>query len=80
MHLNSKEVSHLKEVFKSLDHNKDGHLQLDELKTGLADMANGDEILGLLQAVDTDRSGTINYTGKSLASPSLEFLAATIEA
>ncbi len=48
MHLNSKEVSHLKEVFKSLDHNKDGHLQLEELGDGLADMANAEDIINLL--------------------------------
>jgi len=37
----------------------------------MSDIKNGDEILALMQAADTDHSGTINYT---------EFIAATIDA
>jgi len=32
----------------------------------LSDVKNGEEILALMQAADTDKSGTINYTGKYL--------------
>lgn len=46
-------------------------MTLDELKAGLTDIKNGDEILELMKAADTDNSGTINYT---------EFIAATIDA
>jgi Ca2+-binding EF-hand superfamily protein len=58
-------VIHLKEVFRSLDHNKDGSLNLDELRDGIQDMKNSDELIDLLSAADTDKNGTINYTGKN---------------
>ena len=59
-----KDIQHLKDTFKALDKNGDGSLTLEELKIGLKDHANGDEILNLMKAADTDGSGTINYTGK----------------
>ncbi len=46
-------------------------MTLDELKVGLTDVKNGQELLELMKAADTDGSGTINYT---------EFLAATMDA
>ena len=46
-------------------------MTLEELRAGLTDIKNGDEILELMKAADTDSSGTINYT---------EFIAATIDA
>ena len=49
-----------------MDKNGDGSLTLAELKEGLADIKNGQEILDLMKAADTDNSGTINYTGKSI--------------
>ena len=61
----------LKDTFKQLDKNGDGSLTLEELKVGLADVKNGEELLELMKAADTDNSGTINYT---------EFLAATMDA
>lgn len=63
VHLSPKDIVHLKEVFRSLDHNKDGCLNLEELRSGIADMKNGDELIELLCAADTDKNGTINYTG-----------------
>lgn len=65
------EIRQLKETFKQLDKNGDGCLTLEELKQGLSDIKNGDEILELMKAADTDNSGTINYT---------EFIAATMDA
>lgn len=53
----------LKDIFKSLDHNKDGSLNLEELRQGLSEMKNSDDFLELLSAVDMDKNGTINYTG-----------------
>ena len=46
-------------------------MTLEELRAGLTEIKNGDEILELMRAADTDNSGTINYT---------EFIAATIDA
>jgi calcium-dependent protein kinase len=54
-----------------LDVNGDGSLSLEELKKGLKDRENGDQLLEILRSADTDGSGEINYT---------EFLAATIDA
>ena len=65
------DIKQLKEMFKALDVNGDGSLTLDELRAGLTEMKNGDEIMELMRAADTDKSGTINYT---------EFLAATMDA
>ena len=61
----------MKDTFKALDKNGDGSLTFDELKSGLASVKNGEEILEILKAADTDKSGTIDYT---------EFIAATIDA
>ena len=64
MHLSPKDIAHLKEVFKNLDHNGDGCLNLEELRAGIADMRSGEDLMQLLTAADTDKNGTINYTGK----------------
>jgi calcium-dependent protein kinase len=48
VHLSPKDVVHLKEVFRSLDHNHDGCLNLDELRDGINDMKNSDELIALL--------------------------------
>ena len=66
VHINPKDIKYLKDVFKALDKNGDGSLQLEELRQGLSDIKNGEEILQLMQAADTDKSGTINYTGMYL--------------
>jgi calcium-dependent protein kinase len=68
---NPNDIKQLKETFKALDRNGDGFLTLEELKQGMSDIKNADEILELMKAADTDNSGTINYT---------EFIAATIDA
>lgn len=66
VHLSPKDVAHLKEVFKTIDHNGDGCLNLEELREGISDMRNSEEVIYLLSAADTDKNGTINYTGKLL--------------
>lgn len=65
------DIKDLKNLFISLDKNGDGSLNLNELKVALSDKENGETLLGLLAAADTDKSGEINYT---------EFIAATIDA
>jgi Ca2+-binding EF-hand superfamily protein len=58
-------------------------LNLEELKQGLSEIKNGEEILALMQAADTDKSGTINYTGMIKFFTNiqfLEFIAATLDA
>jgi calcium-dependent protein kinase len=63
IHLSAKDIAHLKEVFKSLDHNGDGNLNLEELREGITEMRNSNELIELLSGADTDKNGTINYTG-----------------
>ena len=54
-----------------LDKNGDGSISLQELKTGLGKHENGETLMAMLKAADTDNSGEIDYT---------EFLAATMNA
>lgn len=55
----------------SMDKNGDGSLSFEELKAGLGHKENGDTLLEILKAADTDNSGSIDYT---------EFIAATLDA
>lgn len=68
--ISSKDIQHLKKVFESIDKNGDGNITLKELKDGLKDVKNKDELMAIMEGADTDGSGTINYT---------EFIAATME-
>lgn len=68
--VSSKDIDHLKKVFESIDKNGDGNITMKELKDGLKDFKNKDELLAIMEGADTDASGTINYT---------EFIAATME-
>lgn len=58
------ELIELKEIFQELDKNGDGSISFDELQTGLGKRENGEQLLSILRAADTDGNGTINYTGK----------------
>lgn len=66
--LKEDDLSHLKEIFVYLDKNGDGHLTLDELKEGIAQLNKGkiQNIEELFKNMDTDGSGSINYTGDFL--------------
>lgn len=65
------EMADLKNIFQELDKNGDGSISFEELQHGLGKRENGEELLAILKAADTDGNGTINYT---------EFLAATMSA
>jgi len=54
----------LKEIFQALDKDGNGCISFDELQAGLGERENGEELVKILRAADTDNSGTINYTGK----------------
>jgi len=66
------EIMDLRKVFLALDKNGDGTITLDELKEGLAKLPDikANEIQQIMNSIDTDKSGKIDYT---------EFLAATME-
>ena len=54
---------------------------MDELRAGLGERENGEELLRILQAADTDGNGSINYTGEYQISVSfLESIVATMDA
>jgi len=52
-------------MFQALDKDGNGSISFDELQHGLGERENGEQLLELLRAADTDGSGTINYSGKS---------------
>lgn len=58
------DIKELKEIFQELDRNGDGSISFDELQAGLGKRENGEQLMEILRAADTDNSGTINYTGK----------------
>ena len=68
--ISTEEIRHLKKKFEAIDKNGDGNITLKELRDGLKDVKDKEEIIQMMVGADTDASGTINYT---------EFLAATLE-
>ena len=51
-------------MFQALDKDGNGTISFNELQGGLGERENGEQLLEMLRAADTDNSGTINYTGK----------------
>jgi calcium-dependent protein kinase len=70
--LNESDIKQLKEIFNTLDKNKDGTLTLEEVKDGISKIESAKDLdfEGIFKSIDTDGSGAINYT---------EFLAATMD-
>jgi calcium-dependent protein kinase len=66
------EIADLRNTFQALDANKDGTLTLKEIDDGLRkhNINGSDDFQKMLAGLDTDGSGTIDYT---------EFLAATVK-
>ncbi len=65
-----KEVASLRELFISLDKDGDGKLSLDEMQDALKAQHSTLNFKEILESIDTDKSGFIDYS---------EFLAATID-
>lgn len=57
-------------IFYKLDKNRDGYITLKELRDGVKDFENMEELSEILKGVDVDNNGAINYT---------EFIAATLD-
>eukprot|EP01068_Selenidium_serpulae_P017663 Selendium_serpulae@DN6395_c1_g1_i3.p1 len=70
--LSESEIGRLHEIFHALDKNGDGVLTASEIAHGMENMQvrYGDDIKDLLGELDTDASGTIDYT---------EFIAASMD-
>jgi len=71
--LDDEQIGKLKHTFQTLDKNKDGTLTIQEIVSGLTQHLKKEDADALLQKgnnLDTDGSGTVDYT---------EFIAATIE-
>lgn len=79
--LKEDDIKHLKEIFLTLDENKDGCLSLEEIKKGINKLKDANiDVESIFKSIDTDGSGAINYTGnKTNIINYIEFLAATID-
>ena len=69
--VSSEEIERQIETFHKLDKNKDGYITIKELQKGLKDGYSIEEINLIMESVDTDRNGAIDYN---------EFIAATLDA
>jgi len=68
--VSNEEIEKQLESFIKLDKNKDGYITLKELQKGLGDQYTKEEILQIMDSVDTDKNGAIDYN---------EFVAATLD-
>mmetsp|Transcript_29938 Transcript_29938/g.79375 ORF Transcript_29938/g.79375 Transcript_29938/m.79375 type:complete len:543 (-) Transcript_29938:102-1730(-) len=70
--LDEQHIQKLRSIFMQMDTDSDGTLTVEEMMTGLQQngMVLNDELRDLVQSIDADGSGEIDYT---------EFLAATLE-
>ncbi len=57
-------MENLRKIFLSMDINGDGRLTMDELEKGLMGLENEKGMKEIMESVDTDHSGDIDYTGE----------------
>lgn len=64
------DIKELRDTFLALDKDGSGSISFDELEAGLGHKENAEQLISILRAADTDKSGQIDYT---------EFLAASMD-
>lgn len=69
--VSNEEIEKQLESFIKLDKNKDGYITFKELKKGLGSEYTDEQIREIMDSVDTDKNGAIDYN---------EFVAATLDA
>ena len=69
--VSSEDIEKQLQSFHLLDKNKDGYITMKELTKGLKDSHSIEEIQEIMNSVDTDKNGAIDYN---------EFIAATLDA
>ena len=67
--VNDEDIKKEKEVFDTIDKNKDGYITVKELQEITKDTLSEIDIKNILMSVDLDKNGAINYS---------EFIAATM--
>lgn len=67
--VSDQDISESIKMFQKFDEDKDGYINLNELKHGLLNTTN-EELLKIMESVDTDKNGEINYN---------EFISATMD-
>lgn len=67
--ISDRDIGEQIKLFQKFDRNMDGYISLSELKKGMGSSDN-EEIIKIMESVDTDRNGEINYN---------EFITATMD-
>lgn len=68
--VSNEEIEKQLESFIKLDKNKDGYITYKELRKGLGDGYTEEQVKEIMESVDTDKNGAIDYN---------EFVAATLD-
>ncbi|XP_071680021.1 uncharacterized protein [Lolium perenne] len=60
--ISPEEIEGLKQMFRNMDTDKSGKITLEELRIGLTSKISEPEVQKLMEAVDVDKSGNVDYT------------------
>lgn len=60
-----KDIEELRQIFQELDQDWNGSITYEELYQVVSDREKAEDVRAFVEGSDTDKSGAINYTGKS---------------